>query len=221
MAEIAALFPMASLPDLGPTTVDPTLGAGDVAFAVMRKQFRSLTRHEPGVRYDNDPEDLHQMRVAIRRLRAALVVFEEALPARAPRLRRELGWLGSLSGVVRDLDVQLAQIGAWSAEADPPEREALDIVTAVLDQRRTKSRARLVTAMDSRRHVHLTASMQRFLTRACADTRSGPRSGRARVSKGRRDRRSHRQAIASPSTPRTPYPRETAPLYGRVPQTHL
>jgi len=165
MAEIAALFPIASLPDLGPTTVDPTLGVGDVAFAVMRKQFRSLTRHEPGVRYDNDPEDLHQMRVAIRRLRAALVVFEEALPARAPRLRRELGWLGSLSGVVRDLDVQLAQIGAWSAEADPPEREALDIVTAVLDQRRTKARARLVTAMDSRRRVHLTASMQRFLTR--------------------------------------------------------
>src|SRR5438105_6336551 len=165
MAEITALFPSSSIPDLGPTTVDPTLGAGDVAFAVMRKQFTTLLRHEPGVRYDNDPEDLHQMRVAIRRLRAALVVFEEALPARAPRLRKELGWFGSLLGAVRDLDVQLAQIGAWSAEADPPEREALDIVTAVLDQRRTKARARLVAAMDSKRHVHLPTSMQRLLAR--------------------------------------------------------
>ena len=165
MAEIAALFPIPSFPDIGPTTVDPTLGAGDVAFAVMRKQFTTLLRHEPGVRYDKDPEDLHQTRVAIRRLRAALVVFEEALPARAPRLRKEMGWFGSLLGAVRDLDVQLAQIGAWSAEAEPPEREALDIVTAVLDQRRTKARTRLIVAMDSRRHVHLTTSMQRFLTR--------------------------------------------------------
>jgi CHAD domain-containing protein len=103
------------------------------------------------------------MRVAIRRVRAAMVVFDEALPARAPRLRQELGWLGSLLGAVRDLDVQLAQIGAWSADAEPAEREALDVVTAVLDDRRTKARARLVAAMDSRRLIRLTSSMQRFL----------------------------------------------------------
>jgi len=92
-----------------------------------------------------------------------MVVFEEALPARAPRLRKELGWLGSLLGAVRDLDVQLAQIGEWSADAELAEREALDVVTAVLDERRTKARARLVAAMDSRRLVRLTSSMQRFL----------------------------------------------------------
>jgi CHAD domain-containing protein len=90
-------------------------------------------------------------------------VFEEALPARAPRLRQELGWLGSLLGAVRDLDVQLERIGAWSAAAEPAEREALDVVTAVLDDRRTKARARLVAAMDSRRLVRLTSSLERFL----------------------------------------------------------
>jgi len=153
-----------ALGDLGSTTVDATLGVGDVAFAVMRANFAAMLRREPGVRYGNDADDLHQMRVAIRRVRAAMVVFEEALPARAPRLRQELGWLGSLLGAVRDLDVQLAQIGAWSADAEPAEREALDVVTAVLDERRTKARARLVAAMDSRRLVRLTSSMQRFLT---------------------------------------------------------
>jgi CHAD domain-containing protein len=86
------------------------------------------------------------------------------LPARAPRLRQELGWLGSLLGAVRDLDVQLEQIGAWSAAAEPAEREALDIVAGVLDARRTKARARLVAAMDSRRLVRLTGSLERFLT---------------------------------------------------------
>src|ERR1700751_4493341 len=151
--------------DFGSTTVDPTLGAGDVAFAVMRAHFTAMLRREPGVRYGNDAEDLHQMRVSIRRVRAAMVVFEEALPARAPRLRQELGWLGSLLGAVRDLDVQLERIGAWSAAAEPAEREALDVVAAVLDERRMKARARLISAMDSRRLVRLTMSTEKFLIR--------------------------------------------------------
>jgi CHAD domain-containing protein len=164
MGDVAPLFTDTPLPDLGSTVVDPSLGVGDVAFAVMRAHVAAMVRREPGVRYGNDAEDLHQMRVAIRRVRAAMVVFEEALPARAPRLRQELGWLGSLLGAVRDLDVQLEQIGAWSAAAEPAEREALDVVAAVLDERRTKARARLVAAMDSRRLVRLTGSLERFLT---------------------------------------------------------
>ena len=163
-ASVVPALLVPTLGDLGPTTVDATLGVGDVAFAVMRAHVAAMVRREPGVRYGNDAEDLHQMRVSIRRVRAAMVVFEEALPARAPRLRQELGWLGSLLGAVRDLDVQLEQIGAWSAAAEPAEREALDVVTAVLDERRTKARARLVAAMDSRRLVRLTSSLERFLT---------------------------------------------------------
>ena len=163
MRGLAPVVPMVLPPDLGPTVVEPTLEAGDVAFAVMRAHFAAMLKREPGVRYGNDIEDLHQMRVAIRRVRAAMVVFEEALPARAPRLRQELGWIGSLLGAVRDLDVQLEQIGAWSAAADPAEREALDVVTTVLDERRTKARTRLVDAMDSRRLIRLNTSMQKFL----------------------------------------------------------
>jgi CHAD domain-containing protein len=163
MGDVAPLFSSTTSFDLGPTGIDASLDVGDVAFAVMRAHFEAMLRREPGVRYGNDAEDLHQMRVAIRRVRAAMVVFEEALPARAPRLRQELGWLGSLLGAVRDLDVQLAQIGEWSADAELAEREALDVVTTVLDERRTKARARLVAAMDSRRLMRLTSSMQRFL----------------------------------------------------------
>ena len=163
MGNLVAALPVAQSVDLGPTTVDQTLGAGDVAFAVMRAHFAAMVRREAGVRYDNDIEDLHQMRVAIRRVRAAMVVFEEALPARAPRLRQELGWLGSLLGGVRDLDVQLEQTGAWSADADPGEREALDVVTTVLDECRTNARARLVDAMESRRLIRLNTSMRKFL----------------------------------------------------------
>jgi triphosphatase len=165
------------LPSGGLATVDGSLTAGDAAFAVIGAHFGAMVRREPGVRERNDAEDLHQMRVAIRRVRAAMLVFQDSLPARAPRLQRELGWLGSLLGAVRDLDVQLEQIGVWSAAAEQAERDALDVVGAVLDQHRDEARARLLAAMESQRFARLTHSMERFLLR-------GPvkRSVAARVS---------------------------------------
>jgi len=165
MAEVAPLLPRSVPVEVGPTSIDASMGIGDVAFAVMRAHFATMLRREPGVRYGNDAEDLHQMRVAIRRIRAAMVVFEEALPVRAQHLRKELGWLGSLLGAVRDLDVQLERIAAWSAAAEPPEREALDVVAAVLNERRVKARTRLISGLDSRRLVRMTTSIERFLVR--------------------------------------------------------
>jgi len=64
---------------------------------------------EQGARYPagEDLEELHEMRVATRRLRAALDFFADVLPLRARTFRDELGWLAAVLGAVRDLDVQL------------------------------------------------------------------------------------------------------------------
>lgn len=40
--------------------------------ALLDKRLRAMLRHEPGVRDGSDIEDLHQMRVSVRRMRAAL-----------------------------------------------------------------------------------------------------------------------------------------------------
>ena len=47
-----------------------------------------MLAHEPGVRLGEDPEELHDMRVATRRLRAALKLYKKVLPRR-PRTTRE------------------------------------------------------------------------------------------------------------------------------------
>ena len=96
-------------PELGPTTVTPASTVGDVAFAVLRKALGSFLVHEPGTRLGDDPEELHDMRVATRRMRAAMEAFADVLPVRAVALRRELGWVADALGEVRDLDVQLAR----------------------------------------------------------------------------------------------------------------
>ena len=63
--------------------MDASKSVGEVAFAIMREQFAIFLAHEPGTRLGEDPEELHAMRVASRRLRTAMRLFEEALPTRA------------------------------------------------------------------------------------------------------------------------------------------
>ncbi len=104
-------------PDLGPTEVSPSSTMGQLAFAVIRRQLRVLREKEPGTRLGEDPEELHDMRVATRRLRAALDLFAHVLPARARTYRAELGWLGGVLGEVRDLDVQLEGLRASSGSS--------------------------------------------------------------------------------------------------------
>ncbi|KRE79411.1 CHAD domain-containing protein [Arthrobacter sp. Soil763] len=76
--------------------------AGDVLLAYLDQQLDELRRHAPGV-LAHQPEAVHQMRVAARRLRSLLAsgapLFEDDA---AKPLRDELRWLSALLGAARD-----------------------------------------------------------------------------------------------------------------------
>ncbi|HXY43369.1 MAG TPA: CHAD domain-containing protein, partial [Acidimicrobiales bacterium] len=112
--------------DLGPTNISASSTVAEVAYAVLRRDAASMLAHEPGTRLGEDIESLHQMRVATRRMRAALSLFETVLPARAGRVHDELGWLAGVLGAVRDLDIQLGNLDAWTEELPGVHRQALD-----------------------------------------------------------------------------------------------
>ena len=68
-----------------------------------------MLAHVPAAIAGEDPEAVHDMRVAARRVRAAWRVFGDAYERAVVRDRvRELRTLGGRLGAVRDLDVQLA-----------------------------------------------------------------------------------------------------------------
>jgi triphosphatase len=70
-----------------------------------------------------DPEGVHQMRVGVRRLRAAISVFAELLRGKQTNLiKRDLKWLAAKLGPVRDLDVFLQTDVKPLDDADPPVR---------------------------------------------------------------------------------------------------
>ncbi|HEX2179167.1 MAG TPA: CHAD domain-containing protein, partial [Actinomycetota bacterium] len=63
---------------------------------MISDQFRSMIRHDPGTRLGDDPEDLHQHRVGIRKLRSLLGSARMLEPEWAGALRTELEWIGDL-----------------------------------------------------------------------------------------------------------------------------
>lgn len=146
---------------------DERVLAYDATQAAVRKivarQLRRLRLHDPGVRIGKDPEELHDMRVATRRLRAALRIFAAGSPARLQtRISRELRWLGDLLGGVRDLDVQLAKLEAFTAAAPAGFRPALGVLHAHLDAQRLRCRADMLAGLDTPRYFRLLIRLEHF-----------------------------------------------------------
>jgi CHAD domain-containing protein len=113
------------------------------------------------------------MRVASRRLRAALSLFREFLPPSAAKLGDDLRWVGQTLGAVRDLDVQLEQLDGWLLELSAADREALAPVRSLLEAKRAAARETMLTALDSRR-FELFVGRFGGLLRSARGRRSGP-----------------------------------------------
>jgi triphosphatase len=156
--------------DLVPKERHATLSAGEVAFAILRRHFAAMLAHEPGVRLGEDPEELHDMRVATRRLRAALKLYSDVLPKRSERYERDLRWVAGALGEVRDLDVHLQRL----SEEASANGEVLEEIVALLRERRVEARRRMLEALDSNRYERLLASFSGTLRRGRSPTPTAP-----------------------------------------------
>ena len=126
---------------------DPLAEAGR---KVLRFHFARLLAREGGTREGRNPEELHQMRVATRRMRAAWGVFGDAYRAR-PRRRyvAELRDIAGRLGDVRDLDVLLEGLDRYAAELGGEEQEALTPLRAAWVAERDVARRELLAAFDA------------------------------------------------------------------------
>jgi CHAD domain-containing protein len=98
---------------------------------------QALKRFDPGTRLGGEPEDLHQMRVAVRRLRAALRSARRLLdPDWADPLTAGLMWLGRLFGYGRDLDVQIEYFRNEAKGLKPQDRRPIERFVASLEEGR-------------------------------------------------------------------------------------
>ena len=141
-------------PELGPA--DRSQPAGRVFPLVLSGLQSDCLAHREGVLVDEDPEELHAFRVAIRRTRSLLRAAADVLPDRDRRaLRDELRWLADLTSPVRDLDVLAGDLPGLGRRLQPELRGGLEPLAASLGAERTLAIGQLAGAIVSDRFAAL------------------------------------------------------------------
>ncbi len=106
-----------------PVNLAPAMHPAQAFAAIARSCLYQLSANAPGALTAQDPEFIHLMRVALRRLRSAVKLFKEHLPAGfIERINPELRLLAGLLGEVRDWDVLLGQTLPRVLRATPDAR---------------------------------------------------------------------------------------------------
>lgn len=146
--------------ETSPEVVVPSLGDDPVVADVIRRALAAsvvrLLDHDAGVRLGADPEDVHQARVATRRLRSDLRTFRDALEPRwSADLRDELRWVGAELGAVRDAEVLRDRLRSRVESLPSQDRRAADALIIGLERVRERARERLLGAMREPRYLRL------------------------------------------------------------------
>ena len=124
------------------------------------QRYVDLLAADPGVRLGADAEPVHDLRVAVRRLRALLRAGQKLFVREwADDLRDELDWLGRALGPLRDLDVLAEHLRAEGAELGDADRADLGPVLEALESDRAAARADALAALDSERYFTLLESL--------------------------------------------------------------
>ena len=131
--------------------------------ATMHAHLDAIRAHEPGTRLGADPEALHAMRTATRRLRADLRAVRDIFdPDEVARLRDELRWLGTTLGAARDADVQRDDLRGLDGLTRGEQAVVARLVGA-LDREQARARVAVRAALDTVRYQRLLRELDAFL----------------------------------------------------------
>jgi CHAD domain-containing protein len=124
----------------------------------------TLEQNVDGTLRDIDTEFLHDLRVAVRRTRAAIKLLGDVLPnGLAAPYAAEFKWLGDLTTPTRDLDVHLLGFDAMTAQLVAASPADLEPFRAFLTRRRARELRRLAAGLRSARFRAITEHWRKAL----------------------------------------------------------
>lgn len=117
--------------------IEPDDSFAEAGRKVLRMYFEDMQRMEQHPEMDSDPEVVHKMRVATRRIRSAFEIFDAAFSEKTKRkFRKPLKQLARALGYVRDLDVLLEHMRAYSGRLSPDDAESFAPLLAAWEEER-------------------------------------------------------------------------------------
>lgn len=161
--------PEPSLTDSLQAQVQPIVPTDLMAEAgrkALLNDFINTLSHEAGSRAGEDPEEVHDMRVGMRRMRSTLRLLGAYYKAKAidPYLG-EIRKIAEALGVVRDLDVMIAELQAYQAKLDAAGSPDLQPALDQMDKERTRARKDLIRLLDKSAYRHFVEDFSTFLTK--------------------------------------------------------
>lgn len=166
-SKLARVLPVTTIAPSGDT-------AGDALLSYLRTQYEELVKQDLRVRRD-EPDSVHRMRVAARRLRSALRVYRRLLPC-PPQVADDLRWLGRRLAESRDLEVQ--QKHFESVLSALPDELVVGPVSARLTRHfspaQASARSRVLETLGDKRYRRLLESLDRLGESSLAKRASRP-----------------------------------------------
>lgn len=146
-----------------PLVLWPHYTAEDALVEAVTNALGHLSGNEACVLADCHQEGVHQMRVALRRLRSRMALYRHILPpGQFNHAEGELKWLISSLGPARDWDVFLSETLPAATELLPDERD-LAVLHKEAEKQREHAYARAAAAVRSRRYARLKSWLQRWI----------------------------------------------------------
>ncbi|HEU5004118.1 MAG TPA: CYTH and CHAD domain-containing protein [Actinomycetota bacterium] len=141
-------------PEVEVTELSATASAGQLVRRAIAASVDRYLRQEPGVRLGEDPEAVHQARVATRRLRSDLRTFAPLIEESwSQELGDKVRWLGGLLGAARDADVLHERLRARVESLPEDDRPAGSKLTADLGADRAAAHAALLDALKGDEYI--------------------------------------------------------------------
>jgi CHAD domain-containing protein len=148
----------------GQSALTPEMELSEGCRLLLHQQLLVAMMNEHGVRRGKRSA-VHDMRVAVRRARAAIRLFGDALgPNTLNPYEKSLKRLARALGHVRDLDVALANMREFRRSQPKNQRKNLKPLCAKLKSRRAHAQTDLVALLDSRKYRKFVADFNRFCT---------------------------------------------------------
>lgn len=143
----------------------------EAAARIVSVRAAELTEQAKGVLDTSDIERVHDMRVATRRLRAALEIFEPCFPANAFRgALDEVKRLADALGERRDRDVAIAMLRGFNDQMPAPDRRGIASLIEELRDEQNEANRQLAPLVEE---PHLN-SLRESLDELVATVRSVP-----------------------------------------------
>jgi CHAD domain-containing protein len=154
---VRALGPRAaSPPDVEVAELDEHATVADVVRRELATSVVRLLRHDAGVRLGEDPEAVHQARVATRRVRSALRTFRDVIePDWGRSLRDRLKGVADRLGAVRDTEVLCDRLRSREPSLPEGDRKGLAELVTILEMARDEAREQLLEAIREPTYVAL------------------------------------------------------------------